>query len=60
MEIIILLSWNIWTARNDWIFKNIDPLVENCKRNFANEMSLLSRRAKPVLALALETCLQSL
>lgn len=39
MEIIILLSWNIWTARNDWIFKNIDPLVENCKRNIVNELA---------------------
>lgn len=31
MEVIILMSWSIWTTRNDWIFNNQDPLVANCK-----------------------------
>lgn len=60
MEIIILMSWSIWTTRNDWIFKDLDPTVENCKRRFILEMSLLSHMAKPELVAALETWLQTL
>jgi hypothetical protein len=28
MEIIVLMSWSIWTERNKWIFNNEDPSVE--------------------------------
>ncbi|RLM97793.1 ML domain protein isoform X2 [Panicum miliaceum] len=60
MEIIILMAWSIWTTRNDWIFKEIDPIVDSCKRHFMAEMFLLSHRTKPELAAAVETWLQSL
>jgi hypothetical protein len=34
MEVIILMSWCIWTTRNEWIFRNIDPTVESCGAKF--------------------------
>ena len=46
--------------RNDWVFKDIDPAVENCKRKFISEISLLSLRTKPEFAFALESWLQGL
>jgi hypothetical protein len=49
MEIIILMAWSIWLTRNDWIFHNKDPLVEDCRRTFKKEFSLLLLRAKPTL-----------
>lgn len=30
MEIIILMSWRIWTTRNNWLFK-LDPSITICK-----------------------------
>nr|TKW14159.1 hypothetical protein SEVIR_5G149200v2 [Setaria viridis] len=27
MEIIIIMSWSIWMAKHDWIFKGITPSV---------------------------------
>jgi hypothetical protein len=44
MEIIILMAWSIWTTRNDWIFNNIDPSVENCKQKFISEFSLMMHK----------------
>jgi hypothetical protein len=46
MEIIILMTWAIWTTRNAWIFSNIYPLVQDCKRKFLSEFSLLLHRVK--------------
>lgn len=46
MEIIILMTWAIWTTRNDWIFENEDPTVAKCKGKFVHEFSLLLHRAK--------------
>ncbi|TVT96950.1 hypothetical protein EJB05_57834, partial [Eragrostis curvula] len=40
MDIIIMMSWSIWVSRNEWIFRNIDPTVQNCRRNFFKEMDL--------------------
>lgn len=34
MEIIIIMSWSIWMARNDRIFKEISPLVQVCLIHF--------------------------
>ena len=60
MEIIILMSWSIWTTRNDWIFNDIDPTVDSCKRKFISKLSLLSNRAKPDLVTAMEVWSQLL
>jgi hypothetical protein len=46
MEIIILMSWCIWTTRKDWFFNNIDPTVEGCRSKFVREFRILLHRAK--------------
>ncbi|KAF8768972.1 hypothetical protein HU200_007064 [Digitaria exilis] len=60
MEIIILMSWCIWTTRNDWIFRNLDPMVQNCKRRFIQEYGLLRHRAKPQTLAAMAEWLDSI
>jgi hypothetical protein len=57
MEIIILMTWAIWTTRNAWIFSNIDPLVQDCKRKFLSEFSLLLHRVKPEMVNPMEVWL---
>jgi len=46
MEIITLMCWAIWKARNDHIFQQINPLLENTKEDFRRELGLLLLRAK--------------
>jgi hypothetical protein len=40
------MAWSIWTTRNDWIFNNIDPSVENCKQKFISEFSLMMHKIR--------------
>jgi hypothetical protein len=54
MEIIILMAWSIWTTRNDWIFNDVAPQVQDCKRKFLTEFSLLLHRARPDLINSME------
>jgi len=35
------MSWAIWTARNDLIFNDIQPSVNNVKETFTKEIKLL-------------------
>jgi hypothetical protein len=60
MEILILMAWCIWTIRNDWIFNEIDPLVQRCKEKFVSEFSLLLLRVNPSKTLEMESWLNSL
>ena len=46
MEVIILMAWSIWKCRNDWIFENIPPTVQNCRAFFKQEMLLVIHRAR--------------
>jgi hypothetical protein len=46
MEIIILLSWSIWTSRNNLIFKNEAFSVDGAK-GFFKEFGMVIHRAKP-------------
>jgi hypothetical protein len=46
MEVIILMTWAIWSSRNDWIFNSKDPSVKTCKMKFISEFKLLLLRAK--------------
>lgn len=46
MDIIILMAWSIWLTRNDRIFSNIDPSVDNCKRKFKKEFHSAAARSK--------------
>nr|TKW31626.1 hypothetical protein SEVIR_2G117900v2 [Setaria viridis] len=51
MEIIILMSWSIWTTRNDWTFNNVDPLISGTRSKFLTELSLVaSHRMNSVLS----------
>lgn len=46
MDIIILISWAIWTTRNDFIFKHIPPNLYNCRRRFKEEVKWFTYTAK--------------
>ena len=46
MEIIILMCWTIWNARNDWIFRQVSPNLQLFKSCFREELHLLSLRMK--------------
>jgi hypothetical protein len=39
MDIIIIMAWCIWTARNDLIFRNIAPDVANVDSLFRKEFA---------------------
>lgn len=45
MDIIILMTWSIWTTRNDWIFNGQDPTVQACHEKFKKEFVLAILRA---------------
>jgi hypothetical protein len=47
MEIMVLMCWCIWTARNGWLFNGEDPKVDGCKQLFKKEFALVILRAKP-------------
>jgi hypothetical protein len=46
MDIIIIMFWSIWPARNSWIFNNLDPSIPNCKNTFKREFLLVILRVK--------------
>lgn len=46
MEVIILISWTIWTTRNDFIFRSIPPSLYACRRKFKVEMKWITYWAK--------------
>lgn len=37
VEIIILMTWSIWTTRNDWTFNNVAPTIRDVTRKFVSE-----------------------
>jgi hypothetical protein len=47
MEIIILMSWAIWTSRNNYIFKNENVYVEGAQGFSKEEFAMVIHRAKP-------------
>nr|TKW30242.1 hypothetical protein SEVIR_2G022800v2 [Setaria viridis] len=49
IEIIILMTWSISTMRNDWMFNNINPIVQRCKMKFTHEFSMLRHRVKQTM-----------
>lgn len=46
MEIIISMSWAIWSVRNEAIFRNVQPSIQNAKRHFWSEFAQVILRAK--------------
>jgi hypothetical protein len=54
MEIIILMSWSIWTTRNDWLFNGKDPTVEDCLSKFRREFLPRLHRAQQNTLMAMD------
>lgn len=46
MEVIILISWAIWTTRNDLIFQSILASLYTCRCKFKVEMKWITYRVK--------------
>nr|TKW33264.1 hypothetical protein SEVIR_2G222200v2 [Setaria viridis] len=46
MKIIVIMSWCIWMARNDWIFKAIDPTCQGTTIRFKHLFTLVLHRVK--------------
>jgi len=46
MEIIISMSWAIWSVRNDAIRRNVQPDISNAKRHFWNDFAQVILIAK--------------
>jgi hypothetical protein len=46
MEIIVVMFWAIWTARNDVIFRNLHHSVQAAKLVFKQELAWVKLRAK--------------
>lgn len=46
MDIIILVSWAIWTTRNDYIFKAKPPNLYTCRRKLKEELKWIIYRVK--------------
>jgi hypothetical protein len=47
--IIIIMSWSICMARNDFIFNGLQPSLQSAKACFRKEFALVILRAKPSL-----------
>lgn len=60
MEIIILMSWSIWTTRNAKSFNNENQTVQRCKDTFKKELGMVVHRAKSSLAPFLSSWLDNL
>jgi pectin methylesterase-like acyl-CoA thioesterase len=60
MSSAILMSWAIWTVRNDFIFKNFQPEVEKAKEIFKKETHILSLRAKAKDSILFDQWIQNL
>ena len=59
LDIFILLFWAIWMTRNDVIFRNMNPSVQDCKRHLTVETLLLLHRCKARIAPSLESWINS-
>ena len=46
MEVIILMSWSIWTSQNNFIFKNETFSDQKTKEIFIREFAMVIHRAK--------------
>lgn len=46
LNVVILMCWTIWGARNDLIFNGVGLNLQNCKTSFRKELALTRLRAK--------------
>jgi hypothetical protein len=60
LECIVILTWCIWRSRNNWIFNEIPPTVNECKAMFKKDFFfLLCHRVKPSLREEINIWLQT-
>ena len=45
-EVVFLACWNIWSVRNDRVFRNINPSFRRWRACFIHDISLLAHRIK--------------
>ena len=60
LMVTILMSWAIWNARNDFIFKNKQPSTIAVKALFEKEMRIHSLRARSRLSHTFDLWIQNL
>ena len=59
LDIFILICWATWTMRNDVIFRNKNPSVEDCRRVVTVESLLLLHTTKSRITPLLESWINS-
>jgi hypothetical protein len=59
LDLFILFCWGIWMVRNDVIFRNKSPEVDDCKRYITMEALHLLHRSKSRITPHLETWISS-
>jgi hypothetical protein len=59
LDIFVLLCWAKWTMRNDAIFRNKNPSIQDCKRYLTVEVLLLLHRCKARIVPLLESWINS-
>jgi hypothetical protein len=59
LDIFIIWCWAIWLVRNDVIFRNRNPSVQECKRYVTVEALLLLHRTKTRITPLLESWISS-
>jgi hypothetical protein len=47
LKSIIIMTWCIWKSRNNWIFNETPPTVNECREMFKKELSLVCHLVKP-------------
>jgi hypothetical protein len=60
MEIIVILSWSIWTVRNNLIFNGVAASAENCRTLYKSTFGLVIHHAKKKYFPAIEEWLDHL
>jgi hypothetical protein len=53
------MTWSIWKCKNEWIFENIPPTIDRCRRLLSEELKFLLFKLKPHVADNLATWMQS-
>jgi hypothetical protein len=59
LESIIIMTWCIWKSRNNWIFNETPPTINEWKEMFKKEMILVCHRVKPSLKEEISNWLQN-
>jgi hypothetical protein len=59
LDFFILICWAIWSMRNDVIFQNKHPSVDDCRRVVIVESLLLLHRTKNSVTTLLESWINS-